>query len=79
MRILLIGMLFLVGCTDAEFSNITSIGSTAHITCYSGERVIYDGYSTGKVSTVTNSDGWQFKDSSTGKFMRVSGPCVIVN
>ena len=79
MRILLIGLLFLMGCTEGEVSNITSIGSTAHVTCYSGNMVIYDGYSTGKVTTVTNSDGWQFRESNSGKFIRVSGPCVIIN
>jgi hypothetical protein len=79
MKYFLIGLVFLMGCTDAEFANFTSLGSSAHITCYSGDKVTYDGISTGKVSTVTHSDGWQFKDSKTGKFMRVSGPCVIEN
>jgi hypothetical protein len=79
MKYLLLGLIFLAGCTDADMSNLTTLGSPAHIMCYSGNIVIYDGISTGKVATVDRSDGWQFVDVKTGKFMRVSGPCVIQN
>lgn len=69
----------LVGCTDADVGDFTSLGSSGHIVCYSGGKVIYEGDSTGKIDTVTNSDGWQFKDAVTRKFIRVSGQCVITN
>lgn len=70
---------FLTACTDADKGNFFSLGSPGHVTCYSGQMVIYEGDSTGKIQTVRNSDGWEFKDAATGKFIRVSGPCVIRN
>jgi hypothetical protein len=66
-------------CTDAERARLGSFGSPGEITCYSGGKVIYSGRSTGKINTVENSDGWQFKDAETNKFVRVSGDCVINN
>ncbi len=71
--------LFFVGCTDAQRANIGTLGSEGHIRCYSGGKLIFEGNSTGKLATVSNSDGWEFKDKATGKFIRVSGDCVIEN
>jgi hypothetical protein len=79
MKIILFSVLALAGCTDATKANWTTLGSPGDVTCYSGNMVIYQGRSTGKIQTVQNSDGWEFKDAATGKFVRVSGPCVIVN
>lgn len=70
---------FFSGCTDAERSSLSAFGDAAHITCYSGGKVIYEGDSTGKIATVSGSDGWEFRDAKTHKFIRVSGQCVIVN
>lgn len=78
-KLVLIALVIFTGCTDSDMANITSLGSSAHVICYSGTAVIYNGFSTGKVATVTNSDGWQFKDSKSGKFIRVSGACVVEN
>lgn len=72
-------VLFAIGCTDAKMKQFTTIGSSAHVKCYSGGTVIYDGYSTGKVTTEKGSDGWYFEDSKTNKLIRVSGDCVIEN
>ncbi len=69
----------LSGCTDADRANWTSLGSPGTVKCYSGGQPVYDGVSTGKIVTVKNSDGWQFKDAKTGKFIRVSGDCLIEN
>jgi hypothetical protein len=68
-----------VGCTDSTVASLGAYGSAAHIKCWSGTQVIYEGDSTGRISTVSQSDGWEFRDAKTGKFTRVSGPCVIVN
>lgn len=68
-----------IGCTDTERASFGAIGSAGHITCYSADKVILDTMSTGKIQTVTNSDGWEFRDSADQKFVRVSGPCVIRN
>ena len=75
----LVGLASLSGCTKADVAQVTSIGSPADITCYSGNQVIYSGRSTGKVSTESGSDGWYFQDDATGKLIRVSGACVIRN
>jgi hypothetical protein len=71
--------LMLIGCTDAEFANLTTLGDSGHVKCYSGGEVIYEGDSTGKIATTSQSDGWEFKEAATGKFVRVSGTCVIKN
>ena len=68
-----------VGCTDASMAQWNAFGSVGHITCYSGGKVIYEGTSTGKISTEEHSDGWYLKDAATGKLVRVSGDCLIVN
>jgi hypothetical protein len=69
----------LVGCTDAEKASWGALGDAGHIVCYSGGKVIYEGDSTGKIATVDHSDGWEFKDANSGKFVRVSGQCLITN
>lgn len=56
-----------------------SIGSDAHITCYSGGIVIYNGISAGKVITEKSTDGWYFKNKRTGKLIRVFCSCHIEN
>lgn len=72
-------VMILSACTDASRANWGSLGSPGDIACYSGGKAIYSGKSTGKIETVLKSDGWEFKDAATGKFVRVSGDCVIQN
>lgn len=72
-------LLFCVSCTEAEKASFKALGNPAKIKCYSGGVLIYEGSSTGRVSTVMNSDGWAFEDVKTGKFVRISGTCVIEN
>lgn len=74
--ILLVGLLS--GCTDAQRGKLTSLGNSATIECYSGEKLIFSGKSTGKVSSEDNSDGYYFRDEATDKMMEVSGNCVII-
>ena len=77
--LLLVACCLLTGCTDTFKASMGAYGNPGRITCYSGGIVIYDGRSTGRIETVANSDGWEFKDAATGHFIRVSGPCVIEN
>lgn len=70
--------LFSAGCTDAQVGKLKALGDSAHVTCYSGGKLIYDGQSTGKVSSEENSDGYYFIDRKTGLPMEVSGNCIIV-
>lgn len=67
----------LMGCTDAQRAKIGGLGSEAHVKCWSGGVVIYDGYSTGKVSNEEHSDGYYFRDRADGKLKEVSGNCII--
>ena len=71
--------LALVGCTDTTRASISAYGESATVTCYSGGTVVYTGKSSGRVQSTAQSDGWEFKDSVTGKFMRVSGDCIVAN
>lgn len=79
MKKLFLLLILVVGCTDAEKASFNALGNPGHIVCYSGGKIIYEGDSTGMIATVQNSDGWEFKDKKTGKFVRVSGACVIEN
>jgi hypothetical protein len=69
--------ILVVGCTDAQQARIGAYGDSATVICYSAEKVIYEGKSTGKVTSPEGSDGYQFKDASTLKLTEVSGNCVI--
>ena len=75
--ILAVVAVLVCGCTDAEVGKFTSLGDSAKVECWSGDTKIFDGLSSGKVSSERDSDGYFFKDSKTGKFMEVSGNCVI--
>jgi len=77
--LMVLAVILISGCTDATQASWGALGSPGHITCYSADTVILDTESTGKIATVDNSDGWEFKDSKDGKFVRVTGPCVIRN
>lgn len=65
------------GCSDTTLAHFESIGDSAHISCYSGGKLVYDGHSTGKVATTSGSDGWEFMDAADHKLVRVSGQCVV--
>ena len=64
-------------CTDAQLSKVGALGSQATVRCYSGGRVVYEGESTGKVSSAQGSDGYIFRDKRTRKLTQVSGMCVM--
>lgn len=66
-----------VGCADATRANFSSIGKEHKITMYNGGQLVRSWTSTGKVLTITDSDGWQFMDKETGKLVRVGGDVII--
>ncbi len=66
-----------VACSDADRGKILSYGSSAKVVCYSGGIVIYNGFSTGKVKSEENSDGYYFVDKENGDQLEISGNCVI--
>lgn len=77
MKYLLLISLFFTGCSNANYAAMSAWGKRHDVKCYSGGVVIYDGYTTGKVENESGSDGYYFQDSGTGKFVTVSGNCVI--
>ena len=65
------------GCTDAKMARLTALGGNGHVKCYSGDLLIYEGDSTGKISSSEMSDGYYFVDAADNKLREVSGNCVI--
>ncbi len=74
---LILLLLFVAGCTDADRSKFYSLGQSQHIECYSGGQQILDDYSTGVVMNEEKSDGYYFKSKSSQKIVHVIGDCVI--
>ncbi len=70
--------LFGYGCTDAVIGKLKAFGGSALVECYSADRLIYSGESTGKVKSSQYSDGYYFIDKADGKLKEVSGNCVII-
>jgi hypothetical protein len=70
-------LLIMTGCSDGSISKLTSYGESRSIKCYSAEKLIYSGVSTGKIQSETSSDGYYFREKESGRLMEVSGNCVI--
>ena len=77
--LLVVSLLLLTACGDAQLAKVEALGSDADIKCYSGGKMIFEGRSSGRVFTEDKSDGWFWKDSQTGKLVRSNGDCVIIN
>jgi hypothetical protein len=75
--LLVVALLFAVGCTDSFYAGIKSIGKPHNIRMYSGGELVAEWTSTGKVATIEQSDGWQFMDSKTRQLVRVGGDVII--
>lgn len=77
--IFIISVIFLVSsCTDSAYdAYIGKLNDPAEINCYSGGKLIYSGRSTGAVRNAHQSDGYQFREAKTNRFLEVSGDCVI--
>ena len=70
-------LIALAGCTDVERAAFNALGDPASVICYSGVEIIYEGRSTGIVTSPDGSDGYQFMDAATKQLTEVSGNCVI--
>ena len=94
-KLLLLLLLILItstsACTDARWDQFAVLGNRAEIKCYSGERLIFHGLSTGKVMNEQHSDGyfarwnviavdgqWKHIDTSQPVSAGVSGNCTII-
>lgn len=72
-------LIFITSCTNTDLASMSAFGRPGEIECFSGGVSIFKGKSTGRIQTVESSDGWEFEEDGTGKFIRVSGDCVIKN
>lgn len=76
MKKLIIGLLLVTGCTDAQWASVKTLGSKHTIVLYSGSQVVGRFESTGKIS---ESEGGHcaFMDETTHKFIEIYGTYVI--
>jgi hypothetical protein len=79
MKMILVCLLVLSGCTSAEIARGGAKFSNGKITCYSGGKEIYAGTSEGRIEPENKSDGWYFMEANTKRLIRISGDCVIEN
>jgi|TARA_B100001059_G_C17664264_1_gene491078 cytochrome oxidase Cu insertion factor (SCO1/SenC/PrrC family) len=77
-RLLVLALLLLLSaCTDAGMGKIFSLGSEAHIECFSGGKKFLVTDSSGKVFSEKTSDGYYFTEKSSGDLIEVNGDCII--
>lgn len=76
-KFLVVLFVMVASCTDSSCAKMDALGSSAKVKCYSGDKIIYEGGSTGVIESPTNSDGYQFMEQESGKLVEVSGNCVI--
>jgi hypothetical protein len=68
--------LSMTACTDAEMASFGALGEQANVTCWSGNQVIREYVSTGKVAQL-DGDGISFKNAKTGKYVRSFADCIV--
>jgi hypothetical protein len=78
-KIIIIAILFigLNSCTDAGQSKMFGYGKDYKIEMYSGGKLVKTWYSSGKVLSEENSDGYYFQQKITSKIVEVTGDIVI--
>lgn len=81
LSIILIGfaLITMASCTDSMVEKSFNYGNEFKVEMYSGGKLVRSWVSTGKVHTENGSDGYYFKDKSTGKLVEVAGDVVITN
>jgi hypothetical protein len=72
-----VAALAVTACTDAQRSKFGAYGSAARVTCYSGGKVVFDDFSTGKVTTEGAGDT-NFRSATTGKLIEMAGDCRVI-
>lgn len=81
-KLLLLGaiLLLFLSCTDAGRAKFGGYGEDFKIEILSSNtgEVIRTYYSSGKVNSEANSDGYFFMDSNTGELTEIAGGVVII-
>ena len=68
----------MTACRSSYMAQWGALGVDQQVTLYAGNgAVLRQWTSDGKVSTESGSDGWFFRDRTTGKLVRVTGTVVI--
>ena len=75
----LVTIIVMVSCTDARKEKMFNYNNEFKVEMYSGGQLVREWISTGKVNSEDGSDGYYFKDKSTGKLVEVTGDIVITN
>ena len=73
---IIIVALFITSCTASRRAKMLSY-NPGEVTCYSGGKIIYHGFSTGYIHNEESSDGYYFQEKGTNNLIRLSGQCVI--
>jgi len=71
-----IATLSISACTDSAQGRFGSYGDEAQIYCYSGSQQIYNGTSTGKVST-SKSGFVKFMEKESEKYIEIHADCIV--
>lgn len=81
-KLLLLGaiLLLFLSCTDAGRAKFGGYGEDFKIEILSSNtgEVIRTYYSSGKVNSEANSDGYFFMDSATGELTEISGGIIVI-
>lgn len=77
MKALLFLSSILLFSSCAKVDKLFSFGGVRSIKCYSGNVLIYEGKSSGKVYSEQSSDGYIFNEKGSGDLMEVSGNCIM--
>ena len=79
---LLLSLLLVWGCSlrvqIAQGSSIGALGSKHTVILYSGGQEVGRWTSTGKVTSGEHGTRFAFKDSESGKYIRVMGPVAVI-
>lgn len=75
--LIIMSVLFLTSCTDAELSKGGGLNNKHRVELYSGGVKIREWVSTGKVLNSETSDGYYFRDDSTKVNIEISGDIII--
>lgn len=70
-------MLTLAGCTDAEMASMGAYGEEADITCYSGGKEVFTDTSTGRIQS--GEQGIFYKSKKTGKYIKAYADCIVTS
>ena len=77
-KLFLLFLLLTAGCTDAFKAKLGGFGDNFKVELVNCDGTItHTWFSSGKVSSETQSDGYYFMDAKSGKLIEVSGTLII--